>query len=75
MAGQRGFWSVEGRLAERSAPGDPLETLAATVAATVDATVDATVAATVDVERLRPVLAQALGEAPRWKGGPASTRC
>ena len=31
MAGQLGFWSVEERLAEISAQGDPLETLAATV--------------------------------------------
>ena len=53
MAGQLGFWSVEERLAEISAPGDPLETLAATV----------------DFEMFRPVLARALGGAPRWKGG------
>lgn len=53
MAGQLGFWSVEGRLAEISAQGDPLETLAATV----------------DFEMFRPILAKALGEKPRWKGG------
>ena len=53
MARQLGFWSVEERLAEISAQGDPLETLAATV----------------DFEMFRPVLARALGGAPRWKGG------
>ena len=53
MAGQLGFWSVEERLAELSAQGDPLETLAATV----------------DFEMFRPILAKALGTAPRWKGG------
>ena len=31
MAGQMGFWSITDRLAEISAQGDPLETLAATV--------------------------------------------
>lgn len=31
MAGQLGFWSIEKRLAEISAHGDPLETLTATV--------------------------------------------
>ena len=53
MRGQLGFWSVEGRLAELSAQGDPLETLAATV----------------DFEMFWPILAKALGEKPRWKGG------
>ena len=53
MAGQLGFWSIEERLAEISAQGDPLERLAATV----------------DFEMFRPVLARALGETPRWKGG------
>ena len=40
-------------MAEISARGDPLETLAATV----------------DFEMFRPVLVGALGETPRWKGG------
>ena len=31
MTGQMGFWSITERLAEISALGDPLETLAATV--------------------------------------------
>lgn len=31
MAGQLGFWSITDRLAEISAQGDPLETLAATL--------------------------------------------
>ena len=53
LAGRLGFWSVEDRLAEISAQGDLLETLAATV----------------DFEMFRPVLARALGETPRWKGG------
>ena len=53
MSGQLGFWSLEDRLAEISARGDPLETLAATV----------------DFEMFRPVLVEALGERPRWKGG------
>ena len=53
MAGQLGFWSVEERLAEISARGDPLETLAATV----------------DFEMFRSVLVRALGTTPRWKGG------
>ena len=53
MTGQLGFWSVEERLGELSAQGDPLETLATTV----------------DFEMFRPVLARALGEVPRWKGG------
>ena len=53
MAGHLGFWSVEERLGEISARGDPLEALAATV----------------DFEMFRPVLARALGETPRWKGG------
>ena len=49
MAGRLGFWSVEERLAELTAQGDLLETLAATV----------------DLERVRPVLVGALGETPR----------
>lgn len=53
MAGQMGFWSITDRLAEISAQGDPLETLAATV----------------DFEMFRPVLEGALGRPPRWKGG------
>ena len=53
MAGQLGFWSVEARLAELSAQGDPLERLAATV----------------DFEMFRPILVEALGTTPRWKGG------
>lgn len=53
MAGQMGFWSITERLAEISAQGDPLETLAATV----------------DFEMFRPVLEGALGRPPRWKGG------
>ena len=53
MAGQLGFWSITDRLAEISAQGDPLETLAATV----------------DFEMFRPVLEGALGRPPRWKGG------
>jgi transposase, IS5 family len=31
MAGQKGFWDIENRLAELSAEGDPLEKLSATV--------------------------------------------
>ena len=53
MTGQMGFWSITDRLAEISAQGDPLETLAATV----------------DFEMFRPVLDKALGRPPRWKGG------
>ena len=53
MAGQLGFWSIEERLAEISAQGDPLEALAARV----------------DFEMVRPTLASALGTPPRWKGG------
>lgn len=53
MAGQLGFWSITDRLAEISAQGDPLETLAAAV----------------DFEMFRPVLEGALGRPPRWKGG------
>ena len=53
MTGQLGFWSIAERLAEISAQGDPLETLAATV----------------DFEMFRPVLEGALGRPPRWKGG------
>jgi transposase, IS5 family len=53
MTSQIGFWSISERLAEISAQGDPLETLAATV----------------DFEMFRPVLEKALGRPPRWKGG------
>ena len=53
MAGRLGFWSVEERLREISAQGDPLEKLAATV----------------DFEMFRPVLEKALGTTPRWRGG------
>jgi len=53
MTGQLGFWSITERLAEISAQGDPLETLASTV----------------DFEMFRPVLEGALGRPPRWKGG------
>ncbi|MBB1492706.1 transposase [Paracoccus sp. MC1854] len=53
MTGQLGFWSITERLAEISAQGDPLETLAATV----------------DFEMFRPVLEGALGRPPRWKDG------
>ncbi len=53
MAGQMGFWSITERLAEISARGDPLETLAATV----------------DFEMFRPVLVETVGRPPRWKGG------
>lgn len=56
MTGQMGFWSITDRLAEISAQGDPLETLAATV----------------DFEMFRPVLQEALGRPPRWKGGRPS---
>ena len=49
MAGQLGLWSITDRLAEISAPGDPLETLATTV----------------DFEMFRPVLEGALGRPPR----------
>ena len=48
-----GFWSITDRLAEISAQGDPLETLAETV----------------DFEMFRPILEGALGRPPRWKGG------
>jgi IS5 family transposase len=51
-----GFWSITDRLAEISAQGDPLETLAATV----------------DFEMFRPVLEKALGRPPSWKGGRPS---
>lgn len=44
MAGQKGFWDVEDRLAELSAEGDPLEKLSATV----------------DFEAFRPILLRAL---------------
>jgi len=44
---------LEDRLAEISARGDPLETLAATV----------------EFEMFRPIVMRALGTPPRWKGG------
>jgi transposase, IS5 family len=56
MTGQMAFWSITDRLAEISAQGDPLETLAATV----------------DFEMFRPVLEKALGRPPRWRGGRPS---
>jgi hypothetical protein len=56
MAKQAGFWSVEDRLAEISAGGDPLETLNATV----------------DFERFRPILERAAGRARSPKGGRPS---
>ena len=61
MAGQLGFWSVEERLREISAQGDPLETLAATV----------------DFEMFRPRAGLRPGARRRGgrAGGPASTRC
>lgn len=56
MTSQMGFWSITDRLAEISAQGDPLETLAATV----------------DFEMFRPVVEKARGRSPRWKGGSPS---
>lgn len=56
MAKQAGFWSVDDRLAEISAGGDPLETLNATV----------------DFERFRPILERAAGKARSAKGGRPS---
>ena len=53
MAKQAGFWSVEDRLEEISAGGDPLETLNATV----------------EFERFRPILEKAAGRPPSSKGG------
>lgn len=53
MAGQRGFWDVEHRLAELSRQGDPLEKLATTV----------------DFEIFRPTLAKALKRQDPSKGG------
>ena len=53
IAGRLGFWSITDRLAEISAPGDPLETRAATV----------------DFERVRPVWEKSPGRPPGWKGG------
>lgn len=55
MAGQKGFWDVEDRLAELSAEGDPLEKLSATV----------------DFEVFRPILLRALRQAgPSRLGRP-----
>ncbi|MCW2303430.1 hypothetical protein M2324_001827 [Rhodovulum sulfidophilum] len=56
MATQAGFWSVDDRLAEISARGDPPETLSATV----------------DFERFRPILERAAGSPRRPKGGRPS---
>ena len=53
MPKQPGFWSVEDRLRELSAQGDPLETLQEIV----------------DFELFRPVLMKALGGGERPKGG------
>jgi hypothetical protein len=53
LPGQPGFWSVEDRLRELSAQGDPLEQLRQIV----------------DFELFRPVLAAAAGTADRSKGG------
>jgi IS5 family transposase len=53
---QLGFWSVEDRLRELSARGDPLEKLQEIV----------------DFELLRPVLMKALGRGERSKGGRPS---
>lgn len=53
MVKQTGFWSVDDRLAEISASGDPLETLNATV----------------DFERFRPILEHAAGRPRSPKGG------
>lgn len=55
MAGQKGFWDVEDRLAELSAEGDPLEK----------------VSATVDFEVFRPILLRALRQSgPSRMGRP-----
>lgn len=53
MAGQRGFWDVEDRLAELSRKGDPLERLTATV----------------DFELFHPALRKALKRSSPAKGG------
>ncbi|NSY41634.1 IS5/IS1182 family transposase, partial [Leisingera sp. ANG59] len=53
MAKQAGFWSVDDRLAEISAGGDPLETLNSTV----------------NFERFRPILERAAGRRRNPKGG------
>lgn len=53
MSKQAGLWSVDDRLAETSAGGDPLETLNATV----------------DFERFRPILERAAGCPRGPKGG------
>ena len=53
MPRQAGFWSVEDRLRELSAQGDPLEKLQEIV----------------DCELFRPVLDEALGGMDRSKGG------
>ena len=60
MTGQMGFWSITDRLAEISAQGDPLETLAATV----------------DFEMFRPVLIRLLADRRAGRAaGRRSTRC
>lgn len=56
MAKQAGFWSVDDRLAEISAGGDPLETMNATV----------------DFKRFRPILESAAGCPRGPKGGRPS---
>ena len=53
MPRQPGFWSVEDRLGELSAHGDPLEKLQEIV----------------DFELFRPVLIETLGPGDRSKGG------
>jgi transposase len=53
LPGQAGFWSVEDRLRELSAQGDPLEQLQEIV----------------DFELFRPVLVRAMGSVDRSKGG------
>ena len=56
MSKQAGFWSIEERLAEISAGGDPLETLNRTV----------------EFERFRPILERAAGRPRGSKGGRPS---
>ncbi|PZX12369.1 transposase-like protein DUF772 [Palleronia aestuarii] len=53
MAKQTGFWSIEDRLEEFSAVGDPLETLNRTV----------------EIERFRPILERAVGRPRGIKDG------
>ena len=56
MAQRVGFWSVDDRLTEISAGGDPLEALNTTV----------------DFERFRPILGRAAGNSRGPKGGRPS---